>query len=196
MHAKAFILLLFLLLQNILPVNAESQTPFHGLRRDSMPTLWDEGIPLGNGIIGNLIWEKDGHLRMALDHADLWDLRPVKEFEESPDYSYSFVCNEIVNRKDVEKVRRLIDDRSRKDCAPTKIPVGALEFPIAALGKVKSVELDVHTAVCTIVWECGVTWAGSLPMQQIEWGTSASKSFRRRLTYDWRRPVSKTMEHL
>lgn len=120
-----------------------------------MPTLWDEGIPLGNGIIGNLIWEKDGHLRMALDHADLWDLRPVKEFEESPDYSYSFVCNEIVNRKDVEKVRRLIDDRSRKDCAPTKIPVGALEFPIAALGKVKSVELDVHTAVCTIVWECG-----------------------------------------
>lgn len=49
----------------------------------------------------------------------------------------------------------MIDDRSRKDCAPTKIPVGAIEFPISGLGKVKNVDLDVHTAVCTITWECG-----------------------------------------
>ena len=104
--------------------------------------------------MGNLIWENDGHLRIALDRADLWDLRPVKEFE-LPSYSYQFVCDEVIRKRDLTNVRALIDDRSRKDCAPTKIPVGAIEMPIAGLGKVKSVELDVHTAVCTITWECG-----------------------------------------
>lgn len=127
---------------------------FHGLQFTMLPTAWEEAIPLGNGIIGSLIWEKDGKLRLALDRADLWDLRPVKEFE-SPDYSYQFICDEIIQRKDVSRVRALIDDRSRKDCAPTKIPVGAIEIPISQLGKVRNVELDVHTAVCTIVWECG-----------------------------------------
>ncbi|WP_300703003.1 glycoside hydrolase family 95-like protein [Bacteroides sp.] len=133
--------------------NTNNQS-FHGLQFTKLPVIWDEGIPLGNGIMGSLIWEKDGKLRLALDRADLWDLRPVKEFE-SPSYSYQFVCDEIIQRKDVSKVRALIDDRSRKDCAPTKIPVGAIEIPISQLGIVKSVELDVHTAVCTIVWECG-----------------------------------------
>lgn len=146
-------LLLFGLL-GLLNIQASNQSPFHGLKFKSLPTVWDEAIPLGNGIIGNLIWEKDGHLRLALDRADLWDLRPVKEFE-LPSYSYQFVYDEIVNKKDVTKVRELIDDRSRKDCAPTKIPVGAIEFPISDLGKVKSVELDAHTAVCTVIWECG-----------------------------------------
>ena len=153
MKTKVYTILLFGLF-SLLHIQASNQSPFHGLKFKSLPTVWDEAIPLGNGIIGNLIWEKDGHLRIALDRADLWDLRPVKEFE-SPSYSYQFVYDEIVNKKDVTKVRELIDDRSRKDCAPTKIPVGAIEFPIVDLGKVKSVELDVHTAVCTITWECG-----------------------------------------
>lgn len=153
MKTKVFIILLSGLF-SILHIQAADQSPFHGLKFKSLPTVWDEAIPLGNGIIGNLIWEKDGHLRLALDRADLWDLRPVKEFE-SPSYSYQFVFDEITNKKDVTKVRELIDDRSRKDCAPTKIPVGAIEFPIAGLGKVKSVELDVHTAVCTVTWDCG-----------------------------------------
>lgn len=148
-----FIPFLGLYMLNIIHLQAKNQT-FHGLQFSTIPTIWDEAIPLGNGIIGNLIWEKDGNLRLALDRADLWDLRPVKEFG-SPSYSYQFVCNEVIRNKDLSKVRALIDDRSRKDCAPTKIPVGAIEFPISKLGKVKNVRLDVHTAVCTITWECG-----------------------------------------
>lgn len=153
MNTKKLLILLVGMILNISHLQAKTQT-FHGLQFNTIPTIWDEAIPLGNGIIGNLIWEKDGNLRLALDRADLWDLRPVKEFE-SPSYSYQFVCNEVIRNKDLSKVRALIDDRSRKDCAPTKIPVGAIEFPIDKLGKVKNVELDVHTAVCTITWECG-----------------------------------------
>ncbi|MEG1005161.1 MAG: hypothetical protein RSO15_02635 [Bacteroides sp.] len=129
-------------------------TRFHGLQFKNLPQVWDEGIPLGNGIMGTLIWEKEGKLRLAFDRADLWDLRPVEEFN-SPSYSYSFICDEVIDRKDVSKVHALIDARTRKDIAPTKIPAGALEFITTRLGKVKSVKLDVHTAVCTIAWEGG-----------------------------------------
>lgn len=147
-----FIFLIGTCFLNLFSIHATNHL-FHGLRFEKLPTVWDEGIPLGNGIMGSLIWEKDGKLRLALDRADLWDLRPVKEFE-SPSYSYRFICDEV-RRGDLSNAYALIDDRTRKDCAPTKIPVGAIEIPVSQLGEVESVELDVHTAVCTIIWKCG-----------------------------------------
>ena len=131
-----------------------SSSRFHGFRFADLPKTWEEGVPLGNGIMGTLVWEKEGRLRLALDRADLWDLRPVAEFE-SPEYSWQFICDEVINKKNISKVHALIDARTYKDIAPTKIPAGAIEFTMSRLGKVKNVELNVHTAVCTIEWECG-----------------------------------------
>ena len=36
---------------------------------------WDEAIPLGNGLLGGLLWGKGNELRLSLDRGDLWDLR-------------------------------------------------------------------------------------------------------------------------
>lgn len=119
----------------------------------AIPTSWDEGIPLGNGIMGTLIWQKDGNLRLALDRADLWDLRPVKEFD-SPLYTYQFICDAVA-KKNMQPVYDLIDARTGKDIAPSKIPAGAVEIPIAKLGEVAGVDLDIHTAICTITWKNG-----------------------------------------
>lgn len=119
-----------------------------------LPTRWDEAIPLGNGIMGTLIWQKDRKLRLALDRADLWDLRPVKEFN-GPVYSYKAIC-EAVDRKDMKPIYEVIDARTQKDIAPTKIPAGAIEFTIAKLGEIESIDLDVQTAICTIIWKNGV----------------------------------------
>ena len=44
-------------------------------------TVWDEAIPLGNGMVGNLVWQKNGKLRFSLDRADLWDLRPIEHID-------------------------------------------------------------------------------------------------------------------
>lgn len=115
--------------------------------------VWDEGIPLGNGIMGTLIWQKGANLRLALDRADLWDLRPVKEFS-GPDYSYRFI-QEAVKKNDLSEVYKLIDARTSQDIAPTKIPAGAIEFGIQKLGEIESVKLDVHKAICTIQWKNG-----------------------------------------
>lgn len=128
-------------------------SPKHGLHFSQIPTCWDEGIPLGNGIVGTLIWQKGDKLRLALDRADLWDLRPVKEFS-GPSYSYQFVCDAVA-KGDIRPVHELIDARTGKDIAPSKIPAGAIEIPIAKLGEVASVDLNVHTAICTITWKSG-----------------------------------------
>ena len=32
--------------------------PEHNLLFDSLPKRWDEAIPLGNGMLGALIWQK------------------------------------------------------------------------------------------------------------------------------------------
>lgn len=126
----------------------------HNLSFDKLPDHWDEAIPLGNGITGALLWQKDGKLRLGLDRADLWDLRPVKQFD-SADYSFKFLCDQI-GKKKIEPVYRIIDQRTAKDAAPTKIPAGAIEFNIAPWGKVINVTLDICTATSTVKWENGV----------------------------------------
>ena len=117
----------------------------HGLNMTELPQRWDEAIPLGNGLTGGLLWQKDGKLRLAIDRADLWDLRPVEAFK-SPDHTYRFICDQVIHKKDMRPVYALIDDRTANDPAPTKIPAGALEFDIHKLGKVKEVALDLATA--------------------------------------------------
>ena len=133
--------------------SAENTQQKHGLHFTQLPACWDEAVPLGNGIMGTLIWQKGDNLRLALDRADLWDLRPVKEFS-GPDYTFKFVCDAVAN-KDMNPVYDMIDARTSKDTAPSKIPAGAIEIPIAGLGEMESVDLDVHTAVCTVTWKNG-----------------------------------------
>ena len=38
---------------------------------------WDEGLPLGNGGMGCLIWGPLHALRFSMDLARLWDLTPA-----------------------------------------------------------------------------------------------------------------------
>jgi len=38
---------------------------------------WDEAVPLGNGLLGGLLWGEGGLLRLSLDRGDLWDERPA-----------------------------------------------------------------------------------------------------------------------
>lgn len=126
-----------------------------GLHFTSLPTRWDESVPLGNGMLGSLVYKKNGMLRLALDRADLWDLRPVKGFD-SPHFSYQWIYKHVLN-KNYDPVHQLVDYPYDHDAAPTKIPGGALDLPIAGLGKIRSVDLDIVTATCYIQWVNGTT---------------------------------------
>jgi len=62
--------------------------PRHGLHYTSPAEVWDEALPLGNGLLGALVWGNGAPLKISLDRTDLWDLRPVPEFF-SEEYSYA-----------------------------------------------------------------------------------------------------------
>ena len=75
----SFFLLCLLQISCKTPVPSPDPSP-HDLVFNRLATSWDEGIPLGNGMLGALVWKKDKHLRISLDRADIWDLRPMVRF--------------------------------------------------------------------------------------------------------------------
>lgn len=127
----------------------------HDLHFEALAKSWDEAIPLGNGLIGALIWQKENALRFSLDRADLWDLRPVQEFSR-PEFRFAWVREQVL-KGDYKPVQELGDVPYERDPAPTKIPAGALEFDLSQLGKVAAVDLQLAQALCVVKWESGAT---------------------------------------
>ena len=62
---KTFFYCFFFLMQTGL----FAQSDKHDLHFKYLATQWDEAIPLGNGMLGALIWQKDNRLRFSLDRA-------------------------------------------------------------------------------------------------------------------------------
>ena len=119
----------------------------------TIPVRWDEAIPLGNGIIGALVWKKGEQLRFSLDRTDLWDLRPVENLSK-PEFSYQWVKKQVDN-DNYAKVQALFDQPYDQMPAPSKIPGAALEFNINQLGDVKETRLQIKDASATIKWVNG-----------------------------------------
>ena len=123
------------------------------LRFDGWAASWDEGIPLGNAVVGALIWQRDSMLRFSLDRTDLWDLRPMDSLS-GPNYRFGWV-REQVRKGDYLPVQKKFDWPYDREPAPSKIPGGALEFPLQALGAPSSVRLYLNNALCRAVWPGG-----------------------------------------
>ena len=124
-----------------------------GLQFSSLSSRWDEAIPLGNGMVGALVWQKGDHLRFSLDRADLWDMRPMKGIHRK-EFSFKWVQDQVA-KKDYGIVQQYFDAPYESEPAPSKIPGGALEFNTASWGKVASVNLTVANASCEVKWDNG-----------------------------------------
>lgn len=97
----------------------------HGLHFDTPVTVWDEALPLGNGMLGALLWGDGYPVRISLDRADLWDLRPVPEFQ-SEEYSFDQMRRWHEEGR-VQDLIRLYEAPYNRP-APTKIPAGRIEI--------------------------------------------------------------------
>lgn len=122
---------------------------------NQLPIKWDEAIPLGNGMLGALVWQKGDKLRFSLDRADLWDLRPMENLDK-PEYSFGWVQQQVKNNN-YKVVQELFDAPYDQLQAPSKIPGAALEFDTESLGEVAQVKLTLHDALCEVTWKRGVT---------------------------------------
>ncbi len=132
-------------------------TEAHDLVFAGLAGSWDEGIPLGNGQVGAIVWKKGNALRVSLDRSDLWDLRPVPQFSGS-NFRFSWVLDKVL-RKDYDPVHLMGDLPYDTLPAPTKIPAAALEFNLGGLGEIDSVRLAVSRAVCEVTWINGARFA-------------------------------------
>lgn len=125
------------------------------LKFRNLASTWDEAIPLGNGILGALVWQKDNKLRFSLDRADLWDLRPMENLDK-PEWKYSWV-KEQWDKNTYSKVQEMFDAPYDRNPAPSKIPGASIEFGISSLGETESVELNLADATCNVKWKNGAT---------------------------------------
>ncbi len=126
----------------------------HDLHFKTLANVWDEAIPLGNGMVGALVWQKDGRLRFALDRADLWDERPMKGLHRN-EFKYEWVVNQV-KKNDYGIVQQYFDAPYDREAGPTKISGGALEFETKDWGDVTSVHLSLKNALCQVQWNNGV----------------------------------------
>lgn len=127
--------------------------PSHNLVFPALAARWDEAIPLGNGMLGALVWEKAGRLRLSLDRVDLWDERPVLDLKK---YSYQWVEQQVL-AKQYDTVQRAMDEPYEAIPWPTKLPGAGLEFSLENLGSVTRNELDLASALNTVTFSSGVT---------------------------------------
>lgn len=126
--------------------------PEHNLQFNHLAKKWDEAMPLGNGMLGALIWEKDNKLRLSLDRADLWDERKAMDISK---FNFKWVEEQVL-KKDYAPVQKIGDAPYANIPYPTKLPAAAMEFNIADFGAVVSNVLDIKTAVNTVKFSNGV----------------------------------------
>lgn len=106
-------------------------------------TTWDEAVPLGNGLLGGLLWGEGNVLRLSLDRGDLWDLRTPPQIRE-PGFTYANL-QKLVREKNQAEISRLTD-APYSHPTPTKIPAGRLEVILDPAQQIERFELNLATA--------------------------------------------------
>lgn len=113
---------------------------------------WDEAIPLGNGLLGGLLWGSGNTIRLSLDRGDLWDERPAGE----KDWWKIHTWAEGRRRIEAGDAKTAIDwwDSPYNGVSPTKLPAGRLEISLAPDQHVEQFELRLADAE-GIAWLSG-----------------------------------------
>ncbi len=104
---------------------------------------WDEGVPLGNGLLGGILWGQGNVVRLSLDRADLWDTRPADGVPWDQ-LTYRNLQRLVAEGRHSEISR--IFDAPYSDTHPTKLPAGRLELLLPPETQVASFELDLVSA--------------------------------------------------
>ena len=94
---------------------------------DKSIVSWDEGLPLGNGKLGSLIYG-DGPIRVAIDRVDLWDNRPNPK-TQAPEFNYQNLVRLSTSGKEEDWKERLEVFEGMSSLAnPSSITAGRLEM--------------------------------------------------------------------
>jgi len=148
LHRVSCTLLILFLLSSV-----SAQLQKSNLEFSNLPSRWDESLPIGNGMLGAMVWQKNDQLRFSLDCAELWDARPMKDLHRD-EFSFKWV-EEQYQKNNYAAVQKYFDAPYDREPAPSKIPGAALQFNTTRFGKVVNASLDISKALCTVKWASG-----------------------------------------
>lgn len=98
------------------------------IKSEKTITSWDEGLPLGNGKLGCLIYGNNP-LRLSLDRGDLWDARPnPATLEKAFNYENLIRLSLSENEKEQAERTRLFERIYDEKPYPSKITAGRIEL--------------------------------------------------------------------
>ncbi len=124
--------------------------PVHGggatIDLEAPVSSWDEGIPLGNGGAGALLWGAGNTLNITLDRADFWHNVDTKGYLTS-DFSWKRLI-ELLKNKDV--ARRCYVFGRPDGISATKLPGVRLVLTLAPGQEVKRFTLNAAKAEATV----------------------------------------------
>ena len=119
----------------------------HRIVHRKAPLRWCDGFPIGNGVLGAMVWGDGDPLSFTLDRADLWDARNNLDYMNSPDFNYANL-RQLVSEKRFDEVEEIFENRQLRDnpVCPTKVSIGRMEVSI---GKADTYEgtLDIDSAI-------------------------------------------------
>jgi len=107
-------------------------------------TTWDEGIPLGNGLMGGLLWGEKNTIRLSLDRGDLWDERTSGEPNWWKKNTFP-KGTDLINQKKYDEVNNWWNE-PYNGVTPTKLPAGRIEIQLPVSEMVKNFELNLASA--------------------------------------------------
>jgi alpha-L-fucosidase 2 len=109
-------------------------------------STWDEALPLGNGLLGALVWGETNLLRVSLDRGDLWDERPSKRFTEVKNRFTWKAMQSMVASNRMAEFHDVFDSNYDYNGPPTKLPAGRLEIELDPAQQIESFELNLANA--------------------------------------------------
>lgn len=118
------------------------------LTLDAPIKTWDEAIPLGNGLMGGLLWGEGNIINLSLDRGDLWDER-LPELYHGDNWNYATI-RRLKDEGNQAEISRLFDHPYNRIPYPTKLPGGRLVLTLDDSMQANSFELNMHTAVGSV----------------------------------------------
>lgn len=111
---------------------------------------WDEGLPLGNGNTGSLVYGSNP-LKITVDRTDLWDLRP-NEVTLEKGFNFKNLVKLSMSGKDEDwkERERLFEDVFMGKPYPSKITAGHIELWFDKSIKNIHYSIDLNEAVVRI----------------------------------------------
>ncbi|MBL9134249.1 MAG: glycoside hydrolase N-terminal domain-containing protein [Verrucomicrobiales bacterium] len=129
------------------PLSHAVPAPDTGLRLSAPIQTWDEGIPLGNGTMGVLLWGETNRIRLSLDRGDLWDERPSQAFQKVRSRFTWAEMQRMVREQRAAEFNEVFDANYDYNGPPTKLPAGRLELVLAPDALLSEFELKLGPAL-------------------------------------------------